>query len=294
MSTECAPADSTWPEDAAWRDELIVATRIHNKSASHMADPRDVEAFVHSALEYATRVIVCIGYHDADATKNLSGLQAYVQSLAAHLEGALGARMGQVQLLPVCPWGAFTGALNAATGAAADVGYAYIAFQSLEFRLPRAAALRLLTLLRADPDVLVAGPQLAGHHFQPGIQVLRGRTCPWNTFAIWSVRHLAQLGFPMAGDALGSRWGGVEEVSAVALAQHVRPALKALLVRAPSARWDTDFADAQRLAWHESKMGSKDARPAAQMRWLAAGGGAAAGRGAPRAGRAGRGRSVEV
>lgn len=257
-----------------------MATRVHNRSAAQLADPRDVQAFAAAALQYAARVIVCIGFHEADAVKNLSGLQAYVQILTAHLEASMEpALAARVTLLPVTPWGAFTTALNAATTVAVDAGAAYIAFQSLEFRLQSDTAAHLLQCVSRDADVLVAGLALQGHVFRRGTQALCGRSCPWNTCAIWALRHLAILGFPPVGDAYGTPSGGVEEVSAVSLAQAVRPQLRALLVRCGGGgggggQWETDFADAQRAAWHDSKMRSKDERPAAQLRLLAEGRGA--------------------
>ena len=41
---------------------------------------------------------------------------------------------------------------------------------------------------------------------------LRGRTCPWNTFAIWNVDILALIGFPMIADGtmMDRSIGGVE------------------------------------------------------------------------------------
>jgi hypothetical protein len=41
---------------------------------------------------------------------------------------------------------------------------------------------------------------------------LTGRTCPWNTFAIWRVRELGIVGFPLMGDGTGEdrSIGGVE------------------------------------------------------------------------------------
>jgi len=41
---------------------------------------------------------------------------------------------------------------------------------------------------------------------------LTGRTCPWNTFAIWRVRELGFIGFPLIGDGTADNRasGGVE------------------------------------------------------------------------------------
>ena len=55
-------------------------------------------------------------------------------------------------------------------------------------------------------------------------------------------------------------------MTAIALIQHVRPYLRALLVRLKGVEWKTDFSsDPVRAQYHEKKMASKDARPADQM-----------------------------
>jgi hypothetical protein len=108
-----------------------------------------------------------------------------------------------------------------------------------------------------------------GHAFSKGVNALTGRTTPWNTFAVWSVRHLALTGFPMIGDGVGAdrAMGGVEEVSAINLLQKVNPELKAVLVRFTShaVQWNTRFDDPERQKYHDRKMQSKNERPAKQM-----------------------------
>jgi hypothetical protein len=53
-------------------------------------------------------------------------------------------------------------------------------------------------------------------HAAPGVTsrrvALTGRTCPWNTFAIWRTHELGFLGFPIIGDGTGAdrSIGGVE------------------------------------------------------------------------------------
>ncbi len=253
-----------WPKIVK-RKEFVVATRIHNMNSSKLSDPKDVSAFISSALEYATIVIICIGYYEPNSV-NHSGLQSYLEVLSQQLEISLGAStMSKVILLPVFPWGKFTSALNAAILTAIDCGYQYIAFQSIEFRLQKGSACKMFERIFSDPEALVIGPEMDGHQFEYGRQILRGRTSPWNTFAIWSIEILALTGFPMIGDAYGGPCGGVEEVSTIALAQYIRPYLKAYLVRSSGILWDTKFVDAKRIAWHDVKMRSKDDRPAAQL-----------------------------
>ena len=63
-----------------------------------------------------------------------------------------------------------------------------------------------------DSNTIVVGPKLQGHEFHEGINDLRGLTCPWNTFAIWSIEHLLKTGFLMISDGLSDVpfSGGVE------------------------------------------------------------------------------------
>jgi len=48
----------------------------------------------------------------------------------------------------------------------------------------------------------VVGPVLDGHKFRPGERILDGRSSPWNTLALWSVRKLALTGFLCIADGL--------------------------------------------------------------------------------------------
>jgi hypothetical protein len=84
--------------------------------------------------------------------------------------------------------------------------------QSVEFRVSEVVFVQLLRQA-SMPATLVAGPAMAGHEFSPGLHDVRGRTCPWNTFAIWNAHQLALTGFPMVAEGMGEDWGGVEEVS---------------------------------------------------------------------------------
>ena len=55
----------------------------------------------------------------------------------------------------------------------------------------------------------------SGHEFSEGQNVVRGRSCPWNTFALWIVESLSLTGFPPVGDGHGPQreLGGVEVTS---------------------------------------------------------------------------------
>jgi hypothetical protein len=113
---------------------------------------------------------------------------------------------------PVCPWGTFTHPLNVAIRIALERGFDKILFQSLEVSMNSVDKDRLLSHFDED-KTLVVGPVLEGHSFVEGVNPLRGRTTPWNTCAIWSVKKLALVGFPMIGDGIPNELPGGVEVS---------------------------------------------------------------------------------
>ena len=173
-------------------------------------------------------------------------------------------------MISVDPWGGFTHVLNIATQHASDQGYEIIAFQSLEITIVDDLVHNLLKYFKRS-DTLLVGPTLEGHVFNLGVQEIKGRNCPWNTFALWDVRKLQLIGFPLIGNGNHQFGidGGVEEVTTVSLLQHINPEWKAYLVDTSDlVAWNTDFTDPKRAEWHKRKMNSKDSRPIAQMKAL--------------------------
>ncbi len=259
------------PLNEASTADLMVVNRVHGSEAHRMANVEVIEDFVASVAPYATNILVCIGNvgKSADDERKILDCAEYMAELNDHLSRKFKAAIfKKVCLMPVHPWGDFTTALNAALGEAVRNNVAYVCFQSLEFRLPKHSVYSVRNTMDADPDLLVAGPAMAGHDFKEGYQTLRGRTCPWNTFAIWRVKYLAIFGFPMVGDGMGTKFGGVEEVSAIAVAQFMYPNLKAALLQVPGVEWHTHFNDQKRLDYHKAKMESKDSRPLKHLETL--------------------------
>ena len=251
--------------------DLLVVTRIHGTGAHKMATPEAVEKFVASVHQYATKILICIGNVGAstDNERQIIDCAEYMAELTDHLSRKFKAPIfKKICLMPVHPWGDFTAALNASLREAVKDNLAYICYQSLEFRLPKHSVNYVKDQIDSDPDLLVAGPAMAGHEFDEGVKGLRGRTCPWNTFAIWRVKYLTLFGFPLVGDGMGTKFGGVEEVTAVALAQYMYPNLKAALLQVPGVEWHTHFDDKMRLDHHKAKMESKDSRPQKQLETL--------------------------
>jgi hypothetical protein len=168
--------------------------------------------------------------------------------------------------LAVEPWGKFSPALNALIGKACSMDMEFILFCSLEVE-PDLKVVEVL-LKQFDEDTLVVGKVLQGHEFTPGINELKGTTCPWNTFAVWRLDKLVKTGFLLVSEGLiRDTEAGVEEVSVIALHSHLFN-YKAKLVKVNGSSWNTDWHDKGRQEWHEAKMRSKDSRPAKHLEIL--------------------------
>ena len=124
------------------------------------------------------------------------------------------------------------------------------------------------------------GSVLQGHQYSEpkrqttSIEVeLTGRTCPWNTFALWNLPKLSLTGFLQVSEGLHREEGigGIEEVCTIATLQKVlsHNTCKAKLVKIDSpamVEWGQDFKeDEGRREWHERKMQSKDSRARKQL-----------------------------
>lgn len=237
-------------------------TRIHKNNASALAPIDSVIAFIRNCIVYTSKVFIVV-----DIGSNMESMP-YVHELKDALIAADNL-LSYVTIIPLAYWGRFTTALNAAVVKAIEDNIDYIAFQSLEFRISEKSASVILSMMLEDPDRLVIGPSLPGHEFSVGSNVLRGRTCPWNTFAIWNAKLLALTGFPTVGDGINDAGdGGVEEVTAISLLQLIRPSLKALVVHVSDIEWQVSFVDPDRVSYHTRKMSSKDQRPLSQLRLL--------------------------
>lgn len=282
---------------------IVSATRMHfppECSEIPEVTQRNLRAYAVNTHELGLVAAIAVNSH-AETVKSIA------QSAAPGLK---------VHVLPVPEWGAFVAALNALLSFAQRSGMRHILYQSLEVQCSEVVLESLLN--HFDSDVLVTGPVLAGHTYSEGEQKLNGRTTPWNTLALWSVRKLALTGFPRIADGitqekapentgqvdsgdekdssayaslLGSNdwWSkqvedehckdipaGVEEVTAIALLQHLlgRHRAIAVLVKLPDSvqktvSWETDWGkDEKRKQWHEYKMKTKVTRPNAQLKEL--------------------------
>ncbi|GBG30455.1 Hypothetical Protein FCC1311_066742 [Hondaea fermentalgiana] len=254
---------------SSWQGDLVVATRLHFAEATKEdVDVKVLGGFLRCALAIADTVVIAVGASPGTVDKIRALVNAAQTSARQQHQGGK-----QVHVLPVSPWGKFVPALNALTSFAANHGFKYICFQSLEVDVPPDVIRALVAQLQLG-DTLVAGAAFPNDHlFSSGWHVLNGRTSPWNTLAVWAVGKLALTGFSLVAEGLPHEGisAGVEEVSTISILQRIMPRqakAKLLLHRAllRADTWRTDFqGDEARRDWHRKKMQSKIDRPAAQL-----------------------------
>lgn len=101
---------------------LVVATRVHMKSAASMPDPIKVLHFIQNTKLYADGILICVGADD------ITQVNLYIDNVKLMLTEQ-NEDHSMVTFLPVIPWGYFTTALNAAILFAQDGKFDRIAFQ---------------------------------------------------------------------------------------------------------------------------------------------------------------------
>ena len=251
-------ADLHLPSDmtSSRTKRLVVATRIHLGNASTPPATDKLKIIIDSLSLLgkslnATQTIIA-----ADAAPILDGydLIDVLRSMAVSTD---------ITIVPVTPWNKFVPALNAILSEAS--GSDYCLMMSVETHVTSANVEILLQHM--DEMTLVAGAVLPGHDFYPqSIQPLNGRTTPWNTLAIWNLAKLSLTGFVLVADGVhlgkdGSPGvSGIEEVSTIAVLQRILGADHAKVKLVPlsdNVKWETNFEDEERRAWHEHKMNSK-------------------------------------
>jgi len=221
----------------------------------------------------------------------------------------------QPDVLPVTPWGKFVPALNAIVSYASDRNRGselsakaadFLVLVSAETAASASSMSKLFSHLvsssSSEDDTLVVGAALPGHDYRGGTAAttttskeqettqkracvvdLDGRTCPWNTLAIWNLNKLALTGFQLVSDGILTDDAtdpsyGVEETVAVCVLQRIlgpnRAKAKLVLLDDDGGEggggsydvtWDRQFEDPERRRWHENKMQSKRARAQRQL-----------------------------
>lgn len=295
-------------EDVSAFRRIVSATRLHL--------PPDTETIPEATLKHLRNYVLAARRLGVVTAIAVNSHEEEVRRVGAEVAPDL-----EFHVLPVPCWGAFVPALNALLSFAQRTGNKYILYQSLEVQCTPTVLQYLLDFHTSD--TLVVGPTFDGHVFEAGEQPLNGRTSPWNTLALWSVRKLALTGFlciadgmpdmspsvrenlrnpqeseslsfergPMGSDDWWNSDGlsgrqlsalpicvpaGVEEVTAIALLQHLHGSdrTRAVLLQLPAeleaqVSWRTSWEkDERREKWHKYKMESKVSRPEAQLQEL--------------------------
>lgn len=236
---------------------LVVATRLHLGKATVPHSKEKLHEILLNFdslaknIEGATRVIA------VDNTPKIAGYD-FVEAIREALPAG-----SDTIILPVSPWGTFTPALNALVSYAVNLEADMIMFVSAEISVTDQSILTLCHHVMKDRDTIVAGAVLPGHAYAPGKVELNGRTCPWNTLAVWNLEKISLTGFQLCSD-IGST-AGIEECVALALIQKLFPGATAKLVRLEDVQWEQTFDDEERRKWHELKMNSKLERSQIQM-----------------------------
>ncbi len=282
---------------------LIIATRIHLGKQS-TPPPQDklnknVLTFLQTASSArARKAVIAVDPEEKIQGYDLvSSIETALTEAKKEIGGNDNVNDCDCTILSVTPWGSFVPALNALTSWACknqeisndQNGKSCIVFLSAETSLTR-ETVHALNQHMTD-DTLVVGAALPGHDFYGksdddtiGTEVdLNGRTCPWNTLAMWDLNKLALIGFPLCADGLHtledgtSVAGGIEEFATILLHQRVSPCgegnSKAKLVKVAGVAWEQTFDDNERRKWHENKMKSKKSR--AEVHRTLLGGGSA-------------------
>ncbi|CAE7385990.1 unnamed protein product [Symbiodinium sp. CCMP2592] len=197
-SMDESEAETETEEDVKWREQMrneqnfqfsriVSGTRMHLKpdqSEIPEATAEHLRRYVQQARKLGVITAIAVNSH-VDKVKQIA--EEAEPDLTLHV-------------LHVPCWGAFVPALNALLNFAQRKGAKYILYQSLEVCCTRDVLQRVLD--HHGSDCLVVGPVFEGHNFRPGEQILDGRSSPWNTLALWSVRKLALTGFLCIADGL--------------------------------------------------------------------------------------------
>eukprot|EP00980_Cylindrotheca_fusiformis_P007326 scaffold1525_cov142-Cylindrotheca_fusiformis.AAC.126 len=238
--------------------KLVVATRLHLGKATSAQSKEKLQDVLRNfdslarTVEGATKVIA------VDSTPKIEGYD-FVDAIREALPVD-----SETTILPVTPWGTFTPALNALVTYAVNLEADMIMFVSAEIKVSDQTIYDLCQRVIEDEDTVVAGAALPGHTYSAGNVELNGRTCPWNTLAVWNLQKLSLTGFQLCSD-IGSS-AGIEECVAFALVQKLFPESKAKLVKLDGVQWEQSFdGDEERRKWHEFKMNSKLERSQIQM-----------------------------
>ncbi|KAJ1310372.1 hypothetical protein OPQ81_007110 [Rhizoctonia solani] len=254
--------------------KVLTAIRVHKRQSDQNIplDNAPISAAVTRALGYSTSIILAVSLPPSD----LESLFSALPQDAVWVDGEE-TNSARVYVLPFTrvTYGRFIPALNAIVAFAHDKNFERVLFQSVEVKVGPEKVKKMVDLCTGD--VLVVGkafdahtfhqPHPDGAHAAPQIP-LTGRTCPWNTLAVWDIGKLARTGFLLTSETnTPPNSSAIEEAPTIALHQKLFPGQsRALLVRFEAEDgWRTVWADPARAEWHARKMASKDTSAASHI-----------------------------
>ena len=232
--------------------KLIVATRLHTNNEAIPIDTGKLDRWCEHVLSYCDTLILVVDHR-----------------YFVTLEGMFGRFGDQLKVFHIDPWISFTQPLNMIIEKALSLKATALLFQSIEVTLEDRDIGRLQQHL--DANTLVVGAKLHPKHGEKrGRQPLNGWNSPWNTLALWDLQKLGLTGFlTISSGNIDGIPGGVEEVVAISLLQHLKPGMmEAKLIELPTVHWDATWECALRTKYHESKMASKGERAFRQLQML--------------------------
>lgn len=277
---------------------VVMASRVH---MGHSLSPPDsllpsISAYISDVIRLVKSGAIargalavditgrCVARENEPSSFDLVGaVREIVSNLCRDEEDGGRKGVDMIDIIPVTPWGNFVPALNAILSWSAGLDpFSRLLLASLESSSGLNSANISLLSDNLNDNTLVCGAVLPGHDYQGRDEKrfmeveLSGRTCPWNTVAMWNVQKLSMTGFLAvseglhAGSANSAKSAGVEEVAAIATLQHILTpqCAKAKLIPVPGIRWKQDWQDEGRREWHERKMKSKISRPARHLELL--------------------------
>lgn len=231
------------------KQKRVVATRLHTSNESIPIDMLKLHTWCEHALVYCDLLILVVD-------------NRYFETL----EGMFAEFGDRIKVFHIVPWISYTQPLNMIVEKALALHATHVLFQSIEVTIEKQDVEKLFTHM--DDETLVVGAKLHEKHGEKlGEQKLNGWNTPWNTLALWNLQKLGLSGFMTisSGNIIGIP-GGVEEVVAISVLQHLQPSqMKAKLIGLSSVHWDASWECEYRTKYHETKMASKEQRAYSQL-----------------------------
>jgi hypothetical protein len=240
------------------RSTLGIATRFYGLSVQ---DVDRLSVWVESALSVVSPKSLYVAINiDADSSGGLSFMKE---------------RYPDVVTFPVTPWGRVVQAPNALLIKSAE-NVTHLLYTSTEYPVIESLATRLLS--HVDDETLVVGARTGEHDFKAEegetvfVEHASGRQIPWNTYALWSIRHLIHTGFVLTADSFAdSNNAGMEEMGTISAQQILWPDKAKAKVVAPRSGELFHNTHGWTVARHERfgrNLESKDRRSTAQLERL--------------------------